>query len=269
MQRSTSESSTPIVPDELLEVIVGTPLRLRIVETLLSKPLDRRDLADQTNVARTTLRHNLERLLEAGLLEQTLDNEYRVTARGRVTIDGVKTYRDRVRTGLQLEPFLRRFPLNDITLDMAWFAEAELTVAQPERPRAAGQRILRALESGSTVRGILPCLPGRSNGRLKTILSDTDRDVNLVVDKTLHEPIRGVLAEIDTRKHTQLSVSVTPNAPAYGGFVLNRERTLLFVLEESGSPHATVETESSECLAWLEAEIDELEATELEDSSAE
>lgn len=261
MQRTSTGSAT--TPDELLEVLLGTPLRLRILETLTGDALDRRDLADRTNAARTTLRHNLDRLLEAGLLAETLANEYRVTARGRIAMGAVETYRDRVETGLRVEPFLRRFPLSDRSLELTWFDDADLTVAERGQPRAAGQRVLTAAESASSLDGLLPCLPGRADGRLQPILTGTEREVRLIVDTSLLEAIRAVLAGIGENE-SELEVTVARDAPSFGGLILEDTTTLLFVLDDGGRPHATLETTDDRCRRWFTRLIETLETESME-----
>lgn len=242
--RATRDQTTP---RSILETLGGTPLRLRVLDALSEGELDLRDLSDQTNIPRTTLRHNLSRLLEASVIEETLTGAYRLTPRGRIVRIGIEAYRTRIETGIRLEPFFECVPIGEIDAEVGWFAEAEMTVAGRSSPYAPGRRLLTVLQSPEPVRGFLPSLPAPPASEPNPILDCGERDI--VVTADVADRLGEALAA--TSETDGVSIAVAAEDPPFGGLSIDGEHTLLLGLDEHGKPHVTLETEREECVAWI------------------
>lgn len=237
-------------PRSILETLAGTPLRLRVLDALAGEPLDLRDLSERTNVPRTTLRHNLSRLRETGLIEETLSGTYRPTPRGQIARTGVESYRARIEAGLRLEPFLECVPFEDVDAEVEWFADAELTVSGRDSPYAPARRLLAALETHDRIRGFLPSLPAPPEGELRSALDGTERD--LVVTPGVADRLGEALSGASQRE--DVTTTLAADDLPFGGLSLSGDRGLLLALDEHGKPHVTLETENRECVAWIERE---------------
>jgi DNA-binding transcriptional ArsR family regulator len=245
--RATRDGTTP---RSILETLAGTPLRLRVLDALSGGDLDLRDLSDRTNIPRTTLRHNLSRLLEAGVIEETRTGAYCLTPRGRIARTGIEAYRTRIETGIRLEPFFECVPIEEIDAEIGWFADAEMTVSGRSSPYAPGRRLLTVLDTPDPVRGYLPSLPAPPGGELGPVLDRGERDI--VVTADVADRLGGAAAAVTEVEG--VSITVTAEDLPYGGLSIDGERALLLGLDERGKPHVTLETEREECVAWIERE---------------
>ena len=246
-ERATRDETTP---RSILETLAGTPLRLRVLDSLSEGKLDLRDLSDRTNIPRTTLRHNLSRLLEAGVIEETRTGAYRLTPRGRIARTGIEAYRTRIETGIRLEPFFECVPIGEIDAEIGWFADAEMTVSGRSNPYAPGRRLLTVLETPDSIRGFLPSLPAPPEGGPSPVLDRGERDI--VVTPDVADRLGEVLAAVT--ETDGVTIAVAAEDLPYGGLSIDGERALLLGLDEHGKPHVTLETEREECVAWIERE---------------
>jgi predicted transcriptional regulator len=229
---------------ELLEVVAGTPHRRSILRALRGERHDLRGLADTLAVPRTTLRHNLDALSEATLIERTLENEYRLTSTGQAVLDGLDAFRDHVDAASTLAPFLECVSSDDLGVDIDAFADARVTAASKLRPHAPVQRLLDVLEAAESVALATPMLPPDTPRFGEVLAGDTDAEV------FVSEEVATLVRSADADWGTDRSMVVIEDDPDFCAGVADGT-ALLLGLDDRGKPHALVECWDRACCRWL------------------
>lgn len=248
----SSEGGDSVV--DLLGIITGTPHRCSILRETSNETKNLRTLSEDLGVPRTTLKHNLEKLIEHDLVENTLDNEYRPTTKGDIVLGGIEAYEDHVRAGFKLQPFFSCVPRDSLGVDQTALKDAEIIVTRRAKPHAPAERLANRLRNGSSVQGFLPALPPLSEPELEEFLIRDSTDLVLAscAYELLEEELPNLVTKIDG------TVGTTSDGPPFGIVMIDDQDVLLEGVDRNNKPHALVETDDSECYAWAQRKVSSL-----------
>jgi predicted transcriptional regulator len=104
--------------------------RIRVLNVLAATPHTPREVADRTDVPRSTLRRTLTELVERGWAERTLDGEYRLTPTGEYVAAETERYLGSIRAIRTLGDAVGWLPNDELAVDLRHFRDA--TVRRPE-----------------------------------------------------------------------------------------------------------------------------------------
>lgn len=126
--------------------------RAPALAALRKQPLDRRDLQECLDVSKPTV-HRLTRTLgEKGLVEKP-DGRFALTGMGEAVADVVAEFTRSVETAHRLAPLLDILQHPYSTIDVAAFADATVTTAEPSDPYHPMRRYYSLIEQTGTLRG--------------------------------------------------------------------------------------------------------------------
>lgn len=132
----------------LLEVI----RRDAALEALDTRPMSKRELAEAIDVSAATAHRIISSFREAGLVERT-DEGHVVTALGREIDGAADEYRSHVDAAIRLDPLLSTIDSNSVRFDVASFADATITTAEPGNPYRPLNRFTTLLAETDSLRG--------------------------------------------------------------------------------------------------------------------
>lgn len=237
------DAETTHCPDAILSAVAASSHRHDILSAIRDRPLDRRTLANDLSIPRTTARHNLDALLDASLIEQTIDNEYRLTPVGAATLVGLEQFTNYVETTSRLEPFFDCVPPGDLGVDICQLTDASITVSKPPKPLAPSHRFLEILAAASTFTALTPTIPG-STDRFVDVLTNDGVDSQVLVPPTVGDLLDAATPVSKTVPRTTI-VSEVPF-----GLAVADETVVILGFDDHGKPHALLETRASECRRW-------------------
>jgi len=248
---------------ELLDLVAGTPIRVEVLSVLADATLDLRDLSDRLSVPRTTLRHNLQQLIKGGLVEETLDNEYRSTSLGRTVLNGLAAFSEHVETALRLDPLFSCLSPSRLDIDIRRLSSAKVVEATKAEPYAPHLRLTELVRNASTVRACFSTNPFLIDLNGKRIFGREDCDVSLLVTTdvadVLHADHQEELAPFVRNRQLNIGV-VETNDLDYGLAVID-DRTVILGHDANGKPHALVETTDDACREWARDNLDRRRAS--------
>lgn len=204
--------------DRILSCVAGSDHRWTVLSTLADEELDLRDLSDELGVPRTTLRHNVDRLLEHDLVEEALNRTYRLTPVGHATLVGLDAFRERVETATRLEPLFECVCPSELGFDVTALSDAEVTVARATRPFEPSFRMAEVLRDAASVVGIMSSLPPLTDDDFQELFSGESPSIELVVNDGLLEDVEREptceLSDLAGRKISTWSSSKLPSRSA-------------------------------------------------------
>lgn len=244
---------------ELLGHVAATPVRIEILSIIADEQVDLRDLSDRLQSPRPTIRHNLGKMIEADLVEETIDKEYRCTPLGEAVLDGLDAFGDYVDAALTLHPLFSCSPTLDI--DIHHLSDARVTEATRAKPHAPIRRLRDLIQDATTVHGYIPTNPFVFDGQNGSMSQDADCDVSLLVTEDVAEVLR---AEYESGFDTVVDRDAVDigvlSEPALGcGVAVIDKRAIILGLDENDKPHTLVETTNDSCRAWVREQIDQLQ----------
>lgn len=258
-QNGEVERVSPRV-QELLNHVARTPVRIEILSILTDGTLDLRDLSDCLESPRTTVRHNLQEMVEANLIEETIDNEFRSTPLGRVVLDALTAFSDHVETALELEPLFSCVPPSEFDFDIRGLSAVTVTEATRAKPYAPHQRLTALIEDAAKVSGYIPTNPHLVNRTDAPIFQAADSDISLYVPEDIADTLQ---AEHETKlkklvQRGPLDIGVLAGAKIDYGVALIDDRVVILGLDEHDKPHVLVETTDKTVQKWASKRIDSL-----------
>lgn len=142
--------------NELINFLSRSDARIAILQVLADGGHRIGELKERMTFPRSTLRQNVTKLEERGLIEER-DRRYRLTPFGHVLINDYLSLLGDLDTVYELEEFVRWVStdrLEELPLDV--LGESDITVPSEVRPGAPQQRLVEILEDVSTFRGFSP-----------------------------------------------------------------------------------------------------------------
>ena len=245
---------------ELLNHVARTPVRIEILSILADETLDLRDLSDRLGSPRTTIRHNLQEMIEANLIEETIDNEFRSTPLGSVVLDALTAFSDHVETALKLEPLFSCVPPSEFDFDIRSLSAVTVTEVTRAKPYAPHQRLTALIEDATSVSGYIPTNPHLVNRTDAPIFQPADSDISLYVPEDIADTLQ---AEHETKlkklvQRGPLDIGVLAGAKIDYGVALIDDRVVILGLDEHDKPHVLVETTDETVQKWASKRIDSL-----------
>lgn len=232
-------------PAELVAVC-NSPRRLEVLAFLAEGPATKRRISSVTDIPRTTLRSNLDTLLEHGLVEEHVHKEFRLTSLGRAMYETVASFVERADAIVDSRPFLRDFDVAETGFESAWFERLTIRAPAEADPRRPMRALAGRIRDAETVRVAMPVfLPALLDVLVETA-SDGDR---LLVTRS----VRDLLRERETDGGEAVSdspVEVTVSSGPDFVPVLADERTCLLALTADRRPGALAETMDGEIRTW-------------------
>lgn len=234
----------------LFETVSGSKHRIDILCELKEDRFGIRDLSDRLSVPRTTLRHNLNQLMDEGLVRTTLDNEYELTPLGDGVIDGLEAFDRHVQTARSLEPLLTCLSPDQISIDIQYLADAQTTIACRTDPFKPVNRLATLISQGRTVKGYLPTCP-----LFATAGDLIARSRHTSIELVLPAPVIDELSERETylfeEAQSASDVTIVPadDQLPYGVLVVD-DTAVILGYDENDKPHVLVESQNEECRNW-------------------
>lgn len=257
-------SSSPFDPrtSDLLEHIAGTPLRTAILRTVAETPIDLRDLSDRLETPRTTARHNLKRMIEEGLVEETTDNEYLASALGRAVLSGLEKLDSHLETAIRLEPLLKCLDPAQLRLDLERLSDATVTTATRAEPFAPHKRLADLLGEATTLRGYFPTNPFLFNPTGTRLFEPSSGHRTLLfsadVARSLQDDLKDQLARSVTQ--SRLDLLIVPEGTLSYGVATVDDQYVIQGLDDNEKPHVLVESTDDGVGSWVEERLDVLVA---------
>lgn len=171
------------MPDDALEYLVGSPVRLDTLRALRSDgPLSIRTLEDRVPASRRTLKRTLRTMASRSWVRD-VDGEYELTSLGGTILSAYEEFRDRERLAERLRPVLEQTPASAVDLDIEALADA--TVVHPgDDPTAPIDRLLDLRANATELRECAPYLLYDTVQQLADRVTDdpSPPDVTLVLE---------------------------------------------------------------------------------------
>lgn len=121
----------PIEALEDIEYLSRSPNRVIILDTLTKGPYSRRDLAELTDISRTTLDRIVNELEERGWVQRTNDGNYVGTPMGTHLMAQVRPFIDSVKAIRRLDEAVAWLPADELSIGLHHFSDA--SVLRPEQ----------------------------------------------------------------------------------------------------------------------------------------
>ncbi len=134
--------------DRLVDIVRHGP----VLEAMLERPLDRREIEERVDVSRATSHRFSRWLTERGFAEKA-DGRLRLTGRGEVVAEEVLRFEANVRTAHRLAPLLDAICDDHREFVVEPFVDATVTVAEPDDPYRPVERFISLVRGSETFRG--------------------------------------------------------------------------------------------------------------------
>lgn len=240
----------PIGVDEIMQCVAGTEHRTDILRTLSEENKDLRDLSDDLDIPRATLRHNLGKLVDTALVETTVGNEYRVTPLGEATLSGLAVFREPLDVATRLNPFLSRIDYDEFDVPLSALKDGELTESTRANPFAPSRRVEDVLRSQSVTTCYLPILPlSLGSDRQETVPFN---GVHFAAPPDILSGLakRNKAVFNDLVERNRVFQTANPQTDSLGLLQTDTEAFVL-VPDDNQKPHAFVEDSSEPFCEWV------------------
>lgn len=117
------------LPDQVLEAMVylsRSGNRIRILHALSQRPFEPRELAEKTEIPRSTLRRIISEMVERGWADRTLDGKYMATPVGGRMAAETERYTGSVRAIQTLDTAVNWLPNDELTIGLHHFKDARI-----------------------------------------------------------------------------------------------------------------------------------------------
>lgn len=253
---------------ELLSVLSDSPHRLRILQRLTEGKASVDALGPQLDIPRSTIKHNLQRLANVGLVEQTATG-YEVSTFGSTAVEIVTSCTSLLEISKLIQPFLEASGDNESNPDIALFREANVTLVTSVDPHAPIEQFLEIACKKEYGRIVTPIVVPRIIDVLHAEMVDRNMNIDLIVPPNIQEKLR---TEYKTEfeesiESGQLTVGVYDEEIPFG-LSLFGESVTLSGFDEDNLFRCLVECRGESAVRWgesvyreYEKEIDEFVTT--------
>lgn len=138
-------------PRELLQLLAS---RSTLLRALTERPRDKRTLAGDLDISRSTVDRAIRELVAAGVVRQQ-GRAYETTLTGRCALDAFEQCVRSLRGIEEARDLLSMLPL-DAPLDPVFFKGATVHTSSPEIPDSVIQRLFTSIEDADRLYGIAP-----------------------------------------------------------------------------------------------------------------
>lgn len=232
---------------------------------LLDQPREKRDLADEVDIARSTLDRAIRELEAINCVRYT-DGKYTVTVVGKRIAHGFFEFIEQVELAVEFEYFLRYTSTDTFDLDLSNLADAKLWTPESNDPYAMIHRHVEMLNKATSFRGALPLIGLHPFEAAYAQIVEQGAEHEIVVGsgvaETLQSNERYQSKFQDLLKRENCTISVSETSIPYFVGIFDDEIVQIGV-DEDGEPRALLETDQREVRSWAHETIDtyEQEAT--------
>ncbi|USZ66947.1 ArsR family transcriptional regulator [Halorussus salilacus] len=240
----------------ILSCIGGSEHRWQILSLLGEGEYEVRQIESELDVPRTTLRHNIKKMEERGLVEETPKRKYRLTPLGRATQEGLETYHSYVSTTLHLDPLFSCISYESFEGNIGSLRDANLTVASSVRPHAPSQRFFELISEATRTIGLLTSLP-LTEDQFRTVLSDEQSRLELLFTEEIARVFEEEFSFLDENGGESPETSFwTVDRDAEFTLAVVDETVVILALDGRDKPHVLVETDNDACRSWAMQEFE-------------
>jgi predicted transcriptional regulator len=228
--------------------------RVRLLETLASGSYTRRDLAEQTGIARTTIGRIVNEFEERGWIERTPDGDYTATPVGIQVGDEFMPLVEAMAVVRQLGEMVAWLQGVEPSIDLHHFSDANVRRPQsvdPTEPLARYTEALRCADEFSCLVGVAPPLSFEAVMRDEVVKGD------LTVEHVISEDEFAYVRDRPERvTRWREYVEAGANVYCYDGTVpcnlLVFDETVYIGKSQSewGEPYAAIESENEVVWTW-------------------
>lgn len=235
---------------ETVGVLVDSPHRLAILETLEDGPVSVGELSDALDLPRATAKHNLTRLAEADLVTSE-GSRYEITTFGTHVRSQLQDCLEGVGATRRLLPFLELVDPSTFDADPAAFADARVTEVTSATPHAPVERLAELVADATYVRAVTPVVLPTVGERLHEQLLEGDLRVDLLIPTDALQAVRERFGDDAERaiENGRLLVGQYPETPPFGLFLFE-DRLALAGHDEENLLRCLVETGDDRALGW-------------------
>lgn len=242
---------------ETVEHLVRSPTRVALLRALREGSVPRSDLRTTLGVTRMTMSRLLPDLVDRGWVRRD-EAGYRLTAPGRLLIDDLDSFVDRVETVDRLAGVVPYFPA-DLDVDLSAFADGRVVTADTTDTGAPSRRYAALITEASRVRKLAHAVEIAVTDAFWRTLATGDRDAEAVVTPAALE------TALSVQREAGLTPGVTPEAALaeyervflFDGTIpvhllIADDTVALLLHDDTGSLPALVETTDAAVSAWAE-----------------
>lgn len=175
---------------EDIRFLANSENRVRVLDSLANGSASRRELQDETGVARSTAARVLDEAETRGWVDSN-GSRYRTTPEGEAMVSAFRTHMETVNGIRHLGKAVGWLPEPVHTLDFRYFRDADITTPSEDNPTAAFDRGMELVRSADEYRGLTQnSLPEY----MKTICNRVDQDeldFQGVIEADFTEVLRG------------------------------------------------------------------------------
>lgn len=143
---------------EDIEFLTRSHSRVRILDMLRAADhLEKHAITDRLGVSRTTVKRNLDSLVERGWVSER-GGTYAITGPGTLIADDFDALVGSIRTAKRLAPVTKWAPETAFGFDLRELADARITLSEPNDPYAPLDRHVDTIETADSVRALLPAI---------------------------------------------------------------------------------------------------------------
>jgi len=170
---------------EDIAFLVGSEVRIDLLQRLRSAPARPSDLADRCSCARETAQRTVSGFADRGWAEKVADTDrYRLTHAGEMIAGSYAEFEERLDVATRFRHLLENLdgPVDGLTCEL--LAETARTRATPENPHAPVNRLLELMdrEHIATLRGMTPIVSRVFNQAAAGVIGP-ETDADLIVDR--------------------------------------------------------------------------------------
>ncbi len=229
--------------------------RRHLLGALADDRLTLGELADRTDVSKSTASRAVRRLAAAGFVEGSDDSEgYALTPSGRLALDAHRAHRRRVEGVVAAQGALDPLPA-DAPLVPAVLSDAEVVgPSDGERYRAPG-RLRESLREADRVRAALPTVSAPTARLLYDRVVRDDAAVEVVVSPAVRESLAARFGgELRAMAAEEFEL-LTGEVPSFGVVVAETgDRTVVtVVVVVDGGVHAVIRNDAEAAVRWAES----------------
>lgn len=238
-------------PHKSIQLLSASPNRLQILECLRKNPCDPRDIADEVPKSRRCIQRDLSKFEDEKWVQKE-SGAYRLTTYGEAI---VAEYAD-VIDGLSLihryELLFRNLPDEDHLPNAEWIRDADVAIADENRPHAPLNQYVDGISecSTETLRCITPVC-GQSFSDAHAELLNCGVETELVMDAATIEVARSMGPEEFTNSfHLDTFNLYECKTTVEFGLTLVDDRGFLGAYDDQGQFVACAEFTAADCFDW-------------------
>lgn len=208
------------------------------------------DISSALDVPAPTVKHNLKRLEERGLVRST-GSEYESTAVGAYVCTQTDEYLQRIAVSRRLAPFLKTVDASIVDFDLLAFENAVVTAVDSTNPHAPTERLTELTAGRDDARVVTPILPRQLHDVFHDGIVDGQLHLDMVVTADLFDLIWSRFGQTyeNAVANDRLVIGVYPEDLPFGLFLFEDTLALLGH-DEQNIPRCLVETGAQVAMSW-------------------